>query len=518
MTRLTETELQQLARQGQADFKAELANANIGATARLEAAFLDFRVGINDALVDLQKTGNFNNRVTPAGRIILTRDSAIRAGMNRLKDSVEENLAEFARVTGQVAGQQQAAGVAVGTRSAQRNLQGVGVQFNRPSVDEIEQLINYVDNPVFQGMIEDFPQTHADRIGNIILTQASQGKSPLATARLVMQYAENYPLADAKRLVRTVQLYSAREGTREYYKKNREIVKGWRWSSALDKRTCVSCLALHGKVFTLDDPLNDHYNGRCAMIPLTSLNIGDPVVTGEEWLRGLPEDEQRAIMGIARWGAWKDGEFEFEDLTNSYDDPLFGKMYHSTSLKQLRATSSQRALHPERYRPIPTEINAAPYWEVRKIKPSDLDGGVVPSNKFVNDTLFGAFAYDDNANPIFDKAMVREQHNQLLYSIYKLGNSDLKPSEQKEFQARAGAILSMYEQTGIKQLTTQERRQLEGLAFGDLEGTAYGIKDNRMVTRRAAVYGGSSSTVKFVSAAAADGRAQLAENRRRQNE
>ena len=36
-----------------------------------------------------------------------------------------------------------------------------------------------------------------------------------------------------------------------------------------DDRVCCSCLALHGTEFPLDETLDDHPNGRCAMIPVT---------------------------------------------------------------------------------------------------------------------------------------------------------------------------------------------------------------------------------------------------------
>ena len=218
--------------------------------------------------------------------------------------------------------------------------EGIGTIFNMPSPAMLRELVNFVDNPIFRGRLSQYGETHAQYIANIILSDASLGKAPLAAVRHVINYVAGMPRHDAVRMCRTVQVYAAREGTRETYRQNQDIVLGWIWSSALDARTCMSCLAMHGKKFSLDMPLGDHYHGRCAMRPMTWLNEDAPVLSGEEWFRSRSEEEQQRQMGRARWRAWMDGEFEFSALSVPYEDDLYGTMYHTPSLRQIRGRAA----------------------------------------------------------------------------------------------------------------------------------------------------------------------------------
>ncbi len=53
------------------------------------------------------------------------------------------------------------------------------------------------------------------------------------------------------RLARTEMMRAYREAQRVNMLQNSEVIAGWRWSSAADKRSCPICLGQHGKVFPL---------------------------------------------------------------------------------------------------------------------------------------------------------------------------------------------------------------------------------------------------------------------------
>lgn len=513
---LSNNQLLEIAREGNRQFKEDLAAASQQNTRRLESAYRDVRAGVDK---ELQA---FNAAIQARGMAATPDEFFRQVDLTGLVYELDRHLNEFSQVLASQGQAMQRSGKATGVKGGARVLGEVSAQFARPTAEQLDSLIGFVDDPNFGNFVGNFPQSHLNRITNMVLVNASQGKSPIFTANMITEYIQGYPLVDALRMTRTVQIYSAREGTRAIYQANKDIVKGWRWGSALDGRTCMSCLALHGKTFTLDDPLNDHFNGRCAMIPITRFNAGEEVLTGEQWFSKLPESEQRAIMGKAKWQAWKDNEFEFEDLTGLYDDPVFGKMAYARSLKEIRATSRYQILaQPEKFRPIPTEIESRDsfsFYEAMRVKPSDLEAGYEGENAELNRLWWEVFGYDDNAVPTWDIEKTQQMHMDILYDAYKLGRSEPRPEELLAARDRAGLVLAVYRQTGY-QLSLGERRQLERLALGSLSDLAdefNGVRDKRMIGRSTG--SGSGRRNGFLTAQEIDGRNQLRENRMRQND
>jgi hypothetical protein len=135
--------------------------------------------------------------------------------------------------------------------------------------------------------------------------------------------------------MRTVQLWGYREASRASYIANPEVVTGWIWYAALDTETCGACIAMHGTRHSADEVLDDHYNGRCSMIPITITNPNPDIESGLEWFGKLDEDKQREILGDSKYEAWKDGKFDLDQLTHQKDEPVYGTMRVERSLKSL---------------------------------------------------------------------------------------------------------------------------------------------------------------------------------------
>jgi hypothetical protein len=136
-------------------------------------------------------------------------------------------------------------------------------------------------------------------------------------------------------MTRTVQLWSYREATRANYLNNSDVVEGWIWWAYLPGEPCMACIAQHGTFHTLDETLDDHYNGRCTMIPVVP---GMPAIveeTGEEWFGNLPEGKQQELMGKEKHEAWKGGAFGFGELAGKHTDDVYGQMTTETPLWQL---------------------------------------------------------------------------------------------------------------------------------------------------------------------------------------
>jgi SPP1 gp7 family putative phage head morphogenesis protein len=181
-------------------------------------------------------------------------------------------------------------------------------------------------------------------------------------------------LVSALRTARTTQLYAYREATRQHYMANEKIVPQWRWRSARDVRTCMSCAAMDGTLHDAKELLNDHWNGRCVAIPvpityqmlglgvadtpssdqwLGSLSVEDQKrmlgkrfdtwrsgelrfsETAQDWFRRQSKDVQIAMMGPGKHKAFESGQFDLSALTMQVDDPVWGQMRVETPLKRL---------------------------------------------------------------------------------------------------------------------------------------------------------------------------------------
>lgn len=169
-------------------------------------------------------------------------------------------------------------------------------------------------------------------ISNKLLEGIGLGYNPRKVAGLITDEL-GQGLTSALRMARTSQLYAYREATRANYIANDNVVKGWIWWAELDSETCMSCVAMHGTVHELDETLDDHHNGRCAMLPYLGDNA--PEATGKDWFDRQDEATQRSMMGATKFEAWKEGKFEFGQLSSTHTDDVYGEMRGETPLKDL---------------------------------------------------------------------------------------------------------------------------------------------------------------------------------------
>jgi hypothetical protein len=208
--------------------------------------------------------------------------------------------------------------------------QGVNIGYNRLPTEAIRALLGFLapDSPLYE-RIDKLAGTHAEEVANAIIEGVSLGKNPRDTARVIRNIVRDKlggGLTDALRMTRTVQLWSYREATRANYLANADVVEGWIWYAYLPGEPCMACIAQHGSFHTLDETLDDHYNGRCTMIPVVS---GMPSVvegTGEDWFKELPEAKQAELMGKEKFEAWQGGAFKFEELATKHTDNVYGDM------------------------------------------------------------------------------------------------------------------------------------------------------------------------------------------------
>jgi SPP1 gp7 family putative phage head morphogenesis protein len=191
-------------------------------------------------------------------------------------------------------------------------------------------------SPLYE-RLQMYGEYHAARISaalmDIIKTNIGRAEGQKLIA-LIMSQSELLianALADAIRLTRTSILYAYREAARLQYIANG--ITQWQWFATLDDRVCMSCVAMHGTVHSVDESLQDHHNGRCAMLPIVdALPLEE---NGIDWFNGLSEDVQKKMLGPGRFEAWKAGKFELSAISTTYNDDVYGDMRREASLKEL---------------------------------------------------------------------------------------------------------------------------------------------------------------------------------------
>jgi len=296
-------------------------------------------------------------------------------------------------------------------------------------------------------------------------------------------------------IARTEILRASNLGALAVYEENADILSGWEWTATKDERTCPICGAMDGKRFKFNDPQlqppsGSHPGCRCTIVPvLKDERLMDEVAgvreTYSEW--------------SARNGMITDGGLD-EQRGAAFTGTAAAKPVPVDKLAQMAAE------------------NQASLDLARGITPAVIEAGAAKSA--IADYMANMFAYDEDANPIFDRAKVDEARLDMLYSVYRLGKGTVPGHIVGDVRVKAAGILAADEWLGKTVLTRAERNRLMGLASPDDE-TVYTmidkIRDQRLkghlAYAREAFENRGRSYDSFVSAAEEDGARRLREAR-----
>jgi hypothetical protein len=274
-------------------------------------------------------------------------ETPIKAAVRKLSSykslilEIEKELTKFQGYAGTVMQQAASDAIKLGANNARLltiagNPAVAGV-FRQLNPKAIETLISYFgEGSTLMKRLEKLAGENALRVAQTIIDNVALGNNPKTIARLI-QDSLGGGLTDALRMTRTVQIYSYREANRASYVANRDICPKWVWMSTLDDVCCMSCVVMHGTVHDADEVMDDHYNGHCAMIPLTigSENPFGSDTAGQDWFNSLDENKQRDLMGPKYYEAYKNGAFELSQLSTQRPDDVYGEMRGVTPLKEL---------------------------------------------------------------------------------------------------------------------------------------------------------------------------------------
>lgn len=227
---------------------------------------------------------------------------------------------------------------------------GVQVSFNRLNQSAVARIIaNIQDESPLARLLDSLGARAAERIKQELVNAVSLGWGARRTARAIRE-ASGETLGRALRIARTETLRAYREGTRETYTANSDVVRQWEWRSARQARTCAACWAMDGRRFPLDVPMSEHPNGRCMQLPVIDREaLGLPPgtsqrssQTGAQAFERLSEADKRRVLG-PKYDAWKRGEITLADMVGVRHSEDWGDTIYEKSARALGVTAARPA-------------------------------------------------------------------------------------------------------------------------------------------------------------------------------
>lgn len=220
---------------------------------------------------------------------------------------------------------------------AMRAVGGAGTQFDRLNVRAVENMIGVAgDGTPLDTLLRRGYGDAAEGILDEMVRGVALGRGPERIARNVLRNGLGRGLDHMITVNRTETLRVYRESTRQSYAES-GIVIGYKRIASKSPRTCAGCLAGDGMFYLLDDPFEEHVQGRCSSVPVVR---GAPVPTWEtgiEWLEKQPESVQRHVLGPGRYEGLRTGAFSVEQLVTRHKNATWGDSLHPTTLRDLLA-------------------------------------------------------------------------------------------------------------------------------------------------------------------------------------
>lgn len=258
----------------------------------------------------------------------------VLAEVQRFERQVEESVrAQQAEVV--AAAQEHAREQAQAVAQTEEQAARITTTWNRLPVEATEDLVGFLsDGSPLRTLLDGLGEETSAGVQRALLTGLMTGQNPRKIARLVRQ-AFGVPLSRALTISRTEVLRAYRESTRRTYQENRHLIRGWRWLAAHQPRTCAMCLAMDGSIHSLDEPLDDHPNGRCAMTPVLVDEEPPARETGEQWLERQSQEVQERVLGKAGAEAYRAGAVTLQDFVGRRRSEEWGTTRYAKSLREI---------------------------------------------------------------------------------------------------------------------------------------------------------------------------------------
>lgn len=272
--------------------------------------------------------------------------------MQALLDQVAAEMRRFADAAGvQITEAQRQAVALAEAHAEQLALTGLGkpppgvlVTWSRLPREAMTDLVGFLqEGSPLRALLDELGPEASRGVREALVVGIATGQNPRTMARQIKR-ALGGNLVRALTISRTEVLRSYREATRRSYQANRDVVKGWIWHAHLDTRTCAACWAMHGTTHNLDERLDDHPNGRCAMLPwlktwaelgIKGIEGGEiEVGRGEALFDALSAKDQQRVLGKKAFEAYNNLQVDLRDFVGRKRDPHWGTMRYRLPLHQ----------------------------------------------------------------------------------------------------------------------------------------------------------------------------------------
>lgn len=272
-------------------------------------------------------------------------------------NATKVEIAKFAADASHTATQQQASAVGAAlahakkltTQATAEALPGITGSFVHLNPENMKAIVGFLgDGSPLADLVNTLPLQTSEAVRVALTTGIGLGKGPAWMARQV-DIALDMPRHRAETIMRTESQRAYRAVSQATYKANAHIVSGWTWLAYLDALTCPACMVMDGTEHAVDSTLDGHPRCRCAMVPRTKTwdellgeptGLGDtrpPVRSGKEWFSHQPAHVQQAILGKAKFKAFKEGTIHLDQIVARTDHPGWGTMRRERSLREIVA-------------------------------------------------------------------------------------------------------------------------------------------------------------------------------------
>jgi hypothetical protein len=275
--------------------------------------------------------------------------------LETIKTLIADQMDQYGIYARQTVGNQESLGIHLGSEMAQMQLRAtvpssVNWSFGIPQPGVINAIMgaNSVGSPLFD-LFSSFGSMAAKDASKALITGVTLGMSPKQIAPLVRQ-ALDVPRWKALSISKTETFRAYRAATLENYRANDHVVDSWIWFCSLSVNSCAACIAMHGSEHSLEETLDEHPNGACAMVPKTkswedilgpygidtsSLEDTRPdIQSGADWFDNQSAETQKNILG-AKYQGWQNGDFSLLDVVGHSHDIDWGGSIFEKPLKSL---------------------------------------------------------------------------------------------------------------------------------------------------------------------------------------
>jgi SPP1 gp7 family putative phage head morphogenesis protein len=218
-------------------------------------------------------------------------------------------------------------------------LQGTAVSLARLPSGAIESFEGFAsDGSPLRDLFESIAKDTANTVRDVLVSGIASGRSIAEMTRDLRAVAD-VSRQRAALIARTETLRAYREAAHQTAQQNKQVLGGWSWQSARDRRTCASCLAMHGSFHDLTERLASHPNCRCTAVYVPRPWLSQPrrvarlAETGEDWLRSQTPEVRRQVLGIAGAEAFDARKVKLANFVHHGVHPRWGETRSQRSLK-----------------------------------------------------------------------------------------------------------------------------------------------------------------------------------------